>query len=202
MKNTLPSKSRASSQPAGSGSSELSRRFPPLSHGIASGMVSGLEPSLPCLVSPPTREKKQSGSSLQHYNEPSTASLSNLECNGEGKKKVSAELRPSSPGQKNNKRPTGGSSTAPVAPSSPLTNTTRALSRSSVLHVRLLHHISFLRVHIGAGADLHNRSDVRLDEPPGPMGGLGSTQLKTFLKKKKCVWMFGLSGRPQSSVRV
>lgn len=119
MKNTLPSKSRASSQPAGSGSSELSRRFPPLSHGIASGMVSGLEPSLPCLVSPPTREKKAKWlltAALQR-----ALHRESLESRMQGgrKKKVSAELRPSSPGQKNNKRPTGGSSTAPVAPSSP-----------------------------------------------------------------------------------
>lgn len=201
MKNTLPSKSRASSQPAGSGSSELSRRFPPLSHGIASGMVSGLEPSLPCLVSPPTREKKQSGSSLQHYNEPFTASLSNLECNGEEKKsfrRAPSVLPGTEKQQAAHRRLIHGSCRSEFPP---LTNTTRALSPSSVLHVRLLHHISFLRVHIGAGADLHNRSDVRLDEPPGPMGGLGSTQLKTFVKKK-CVWMFGLSGRPESSVRV
>lgn len=65
IKKTLPSKSRASSQPAGSGSSELSLRLQPLSHGIASRRREGWSPlSCPALYPPPPPEEKQPSSRL------------------------------------------------------------------------------------------------------------------------------------------
>lgn len=156
-------------------------------------MVSGLEPlsALPCIH--PRPKKKGKWLLTAALQRAPTASLPGIS-NAKNKNKKFPPSSVRSPRERkiqNNKQPTGGSFTALFAPSSPPTNTTRVLSRSSVLHVRLLHHISFLCVHIGAGLDLHNQSDVRLGEPPGPMGGLGSTQLKTFIKSVKTV--FGLN---------